>query len=360
MAKDKDSDVRNSVAANRNTPVTVIEMLVKSEECVLQGYLADIRQALEMETQLERGVEPQFDDVGPNDILRGVMLLGTLSPHVDNKELAAASRSTDWLMRLGSALHPAASDDQLKLLSQDVDADVASAAVLSLSRLRTAIKVEPAPVQLAALVAPCPTCKGLVKEGVEDYSCGGPQDGQQGRGCGFAFKKTHAGRTFTVGEAEQLVRDGRIGPLKGFISKAGAPFAAQMFFNFNKTSQNYRLQFDFDKDNKSDQAVVNVDISNQTSLGQCPKCSGDVYEQEQDYVCINSVGSPTNPKPSCNFKTGRNVLQQPISPEQVGKLLSSGRTDLLDGFVSSRTQKKFTAMLVWDARAGKVGFEFTS
>ena len=168
------------------------------------------------------------------------------------------------------------------------------------------------------------------------------------------------GRTFTVVEAEQLVRDGRIGPLKGFISKAGAPFTAQMCFMFNNSSQNYRLQFDFGKDNKSDQAVAKVDISSQTSLGQCPKCSAAVYEQEQDYLCINSVASPTNPKPSCNFKTGRNVLQQPISPEQVGKLLSSGRTDLLDGFVSSRTQKKFKAMLVWDAQAGKVNFEFGS
>jgi DNA topoisomerase-3 len=77
-------------------------------------------------------------------------------------------------------------------------------------------------------------------------------------------------------------------------------------------------------------------------------------------VCVNSVPTAKNPEASCDFKTGSNVLQQPISHEQVRKLLSTGRTDLLDGFLSSRTQRKFKAMLVWDAKAGKVNFEFES
>jgi len=42
------------------------------------------------------------------------------------------------------------------------------------------------------------------------------------------------------------------------------------------------------------------------------------------------------------------------------KLLSTGRTDLLDGFVSSSAQKKRKAMLVWDAKADMVIFEFGS
>jgi DNA topoisomerase-3 len=54
------------------------------------------------------------------------------------------------------------------------------------------------------------------------------------------------------------------------------------------------------------------------------------------------------------------VLKQPISHEQLKKLLNAGKTDLLDGFVSSRTQKKFNAMLLWDASEGRVNFEFSS
>jgi DNA topoisomerase-3 len=42
----------------------------------------------------------------------------------------------------------------------------------------------------------------------------------------------------------------------------------------------------------------------------------------------------------------------------VTKLLAIGKTDLLDGFVSNRTKRKFKAMLFWDEKEGKVGFEF--
>jgi DNA topoisomerase-3 len=38
------------------------------------------------------------------------------------------------------------------------------------------------------------------------------------------------------------------------------------------------------------------------------------------------------------------------------KLLAAGRTDLLKGFVSNRTKRKFSAFLV--VQDGKVGFEF--
>ena len=51
-------------------------------------------------------------------------------------------------------------------------------------------------------------------------------------------------------------------------------------------------------------------------------------------------------------------MQQPIAPEQMGKLLETGKTDLLENFVSNKTRRKFKAFLSWDAKAGKVGFEF--
>ena len=52
------------------------------------------------------------------------------------------------------------------------------------------------------------------------------------------------------------------------------------------------------------------------------------------------------------------ILQQPIEREQMTKLLVTGKTDLLDKFVSMRTRRAFKAMLAWDAVAGKVNFEF--
>ena len=78
----------------------------------------------------------------------------------------------------------------------------------------------------------------------------------------------------------------------------------------------------------------------------------------KNYVCDKSVPTQAQAMPSCDFKTGQVILQQPIEREQMQKLLSTGRTDLLDKFVSMRTRRAFKAMLVWDATADKVNFEF--
>ena len=40
------------------------------------------------------------------------------------------------------------------------------------------------------------------------------------------------------------------------------------------------------------------------------------------------------------------------------KLLETGKTDLLENFVSNKTRRKFKAFLAYDKKEGKVGFEF--
>ncbi|MEY3753541.1 MAG: hypothetical protein RLY27_122, partial [Pseudomonadota bacterium] len=88
-------------------------------------------------------------------------------------------------------------------------------------------------------------------------------------------------------------------------------------------------------------------------LGPCPKCSGAVYEHGMNYICERSVG----PEKSCDFFTGKVILQQEVSEEQVEKLLATGKTDLLTNFKSSRTGRMFKAYLVRQ-ETGKIGFEF--
>ena len=83
-----------------------------------------------------------------------------------------------------------------------------------------------------------------------------------------------------------------------------------------------------------------------------------MFEHGKNYVCEKSLPTVAQPTPSCDFKSGQVILQQPIERAQMQKLLDSGKTDLLDKFVSMRTRRAFKAMLVWDASAGKVNFEF--
>ena len=212
------------------------------------------------------------------------------------------------------------------------------------------------PGDYATLASPCPNCGGIVKENYRRYTCTGKTGTEEG--CGFSFGKTPAGRTFEVAEVEQFLRDKKIGPLEGFRSKAGWPFTAEMVIKFDEDTKNYKLEFDFGDDKKGEETGELVDFSGQESLGACRKCGGAVYEHGKNYVCEKSVPTLAQPTPSCDFKSGQVILQQPIAREQMTKLLETGKTDLMDKFVSMRTRRAFKAMLAWDAEAGKVNFEF--
>jgi DNA topoisomerase-3 len=71
------------------------------------------------------------------------------------------------------------------------------------------------------------------------------------------------------------------------------------------------------------------------------------------YLCENSVGAEKR----CDFRSGKIILQQPIDATQMAKLLNEGRTDVMRGFVSNRTRRKFSAFLVRKPD-GTTGFEF--
>ena len=212
------------------------------------------------------------------------------------------------------------------------------------------------PGDYATLAAPCPHCGGVVKENYRRYACTGARG--EGEGCGFSFTKTPAGRTFAVEEADSFLRDHKIGPLEGFRSKAGWPFVAELALVRDEESGNYKLEFDFGDDAKAEQTGEIVDLSHEPSVGPCPKCGADVKAFGKSYVCSRSVPSHAHPAPSCDFKSGQVILQQPVEAEQMGKLLKDGKTDLLDKFISMRTRRPFKARLAWSPDEGKVVFEF--
>ncbi len=213
------------------------------------------------------------------------------------------------------------------------------------------------PGDYATLATPCPNCGGVVKENYRRYACTG-RSGTGEDACGFSFTKIPAGRAFEIQEAEQFLRDKRLGPLEGFRSKAGWPFTAEIALKFDEEDKNWKLEFDFGDEGDPSETGELIDFSGQEPLGRCPKCGGRVFEWGKNYVCENSVPTAAQPTPSCDFKSGQVILQQPVEREQMAKLLATGKTDLLDKFVSMRTRRAFKAFLAWDAEAGKVNFEF--
>jgi len=209
------------------------------------------------------------------------------------------------------------------------------------------------PGDYATLATPCPNCGGVVKENYRRYTCTGKVAADEG--CGFSISKIPGGRAFETSEAEAFLRDKRIGPLEGFRSKAGWPFTAEIRLAYDDEVRNWKLEFDFGDDaRKEGESGEPVDFSAQQSLGACPKCQGHVYEHGTSYVCEHSVGAHV----TCDFKSGKIILQQPVPREQMSRLLAEGKTALLENFVSNKTRRKFKAFLAWDKKEGKVGFEF--
>jgi DNA topoisomerase III len=211
------------------------------------------------------------------------------------------------------------------------------------------------PGDYATLRTPCPSCGGVVQETYRRYNCVGVQDKEP---CGFSFTKLPAGRPFELEEVEQFLRDKRIGPLQGFRSKAGWPFAAELQLKFDEEEKQWKLEFDFGDSKDPAETGEIVDFSGQEPLGPCPKCGAHVFEFGSNYLCEKAVPTAAQPTPSCDFKSGKIILQQPVERAQMQKLLATGKTDLLDKFVSMRTRRAFKAFLAWDKEAGKVNFEF--
>lgn len=217
------------------------------------------------------------------------------------------------------------------------------------------------PGDYATLKAPCPNCGGVVKENYRRFTCVGKSgdekstSAQEGAGCGFSIGKIPGGRSFELDEVEEFLVKKKIGPLEGFRSKAGWPFTAELKLVFDDEIKNWKLEFDFGEDAKKEgESGEPVDFSGQESLGPCPKDQGRVFEHGTSYVCEHAVGANV----TCDFKSGKIILQQPVAREQMTKLLTTGKTDLLENFVSNKTRRKFKAFLAFDKKEGKVSFEF--
>jgi len=200
------------------------------------------------------------------------------------------------------------------------------------------------PGEYATLQTPCPNCAGVVKENYRRFAC---------TKCDFSMSKTPGSRQFEIEEVEELLKNRTIGPLQGFRSKMGRPFAAILRIVRDEDINNFKLEFDFGQDAAEGEEGEGVDFTGQTPLGPCPKCAGGVYEMGLAYVCEHQVAKPK----TCDFRSGRIILQQEILPEQMAKLLNDGKTDLLPGFVSQRTRRPFKAYLT-RGKDGKISFEF--
>src|SRR5262249_26769986 len=143
----------------------------------------------------------------------------------------------------------------------------------------------------------------------------------------------------------KLLETGKTDLLEKFISKRGRPFKA--FLILDKGGQ---VGFEFEPRKKAakdgtgarkKEPAPKIDFTGQQPLGKCPRCGGQIFQSDTYYLCERSQADSR----PCKFKVGKTILQQPIDTQQLGKLISNGRTDMLDHFIS-KTGRPFCASLV--------------
>jgi DNA topoisomerase-3 len=197
------------------------------------------------------------------------------------------------------------------------------------------------PGDFGELKAPCPKCGSVVKENYRKFQC-------SNKDCDFSLWKSAAGRLFESAEIDELIEKKQVGPLQGFRSKKGFPFAAIV-----KLTPEFKGEFDFGNNQDADGVPAEVDFTGREPVGPCPKCKSRVFENGMSYICEKSVGAAR----SCDFRSGTIILQQPIERAQMVKLLTTGKTDLLTKFISKKNGRSFKAFLAID-KDGKISFEF--
>lgn len=190
----------------------------------------------------------------------------------------------------------------------------------------------------ATVEAPCPKCGGAVQENYRKFQC---------QNCDFSLWVVLSGREWAPEEIAELIIRRFVGPLSGFRSRIGKPFSAGI-----RLTADHKLDFDFGQARLDEEALNPPDFSSQESVGACPKCGARVFEHGAVYVCEKAVGAAR----SCDFRSGKMILQQPVERAQMQKLLATGRTDLFTRFIS-RKGRPFKAYLV-KTPEGRVGFEF--
>jgi DNA topoisomerase III len=167
--------------------------------------------------------------------------------------------------------------------------------------------------------------------------------------------KIIGGRRMEEPEVKELVEKRQVGPLDGFISnKTRNRFSAVLkLAEVEETKKDkstkqeivtkkWKTEFDF-----GDKA----DIATLTPIWTDPKTGEELCENGSSYILRARDGDGWKQ----TFRVGRIMCQKPIPPEQAIKMVSVGKTDLIEGFISKKG-RPFDAFLV--RVEGKMGWEF--
>lgn len=223
-----------------------------------------------------------------------------------------------------------------------LDADAFMAEIETFTR--ALITASEARVLQADRLGPCPRCGSPVIEGKRGFGCSKWQTG-----CRYVLWKRFEGIEITTDIARELLQYRLLAtpidvggiPKQLCLTRAGTLRALAMPTAASQSGGS--KQAPRGRPNKR-----GAPAKDSKPLGACPSCGKPVIDQSKSYSCSGW-------REGCSFVIWKTMSGKKVSTAMATKLLKSGRTQVLKGFVS-KAKKKFDARL--KIEDGKVGFEF--
>ena len=157
------------------------------------------------------------------------------------------------------------------------------------------------------------------------------------------IRKVLGGRIMEEEEIVRLIRGETLGPYSDFRSKKGKPFTASVRIHESK------VDFQF-VDSTADLDLA--EIKKQEPLGVSPVDNTRVYETPMAFMSESAIEGDKKK----GLRIGKIILGRRIDPDYIEQLLTDGKTELINGFISKK-KRPFDAYLLLDDK-GKLGFEF--
>ena len=184
----------------------------------------------------------------------------------------------------------------------------------------------------------CPICNGKILATSYGYRCENykAQEKRRETDCSFVLGNI-MGHTIKEKELQTILNGGVTEPVS-LKNKDKKSFEARLYWD--NTQKKIALKFD---DN------VPVDVA-----ANCPICGNRLKKNKFGYFCSKYSKNPGG----CSFYVGT-IAGISLDDKQVIKLVTEGKTDLIDGFKPKEKGKRpFSAYLKWDNADKKLQFEF--
>ncbi len=174
-------------------------------------------------------------------------------------------------------------------------------------------------------------------------------------------------QTFSVGRlmcqkpitremAIDLIEKGKTGLIEGFISKKGRPFDAFLLRQGPKIAWEFppRKPREGGAGKGPRKPKVPLDLTKALKLGESRAHDGELYQTEDAFVVVKPQADGS---PRTVFEVKRTLCGKELPAEEIERLLETGKTGLIEGFLSKRGTT-FSAHLALSKDKKKAEFDF--